>query len=98
MSKKAEVLKEVVAEAVEVPMPEAQKPKLLEVDRLNLELAKANRRVALAQAKQAISESEMSELSFKNFVLQLYMKYGLNESDAINENGEILKGQAMKQS
>lgn len=68
--------------------------KLNDFDKVNLDLAKANRRAALAQAKQAIAENEASELSYKYFVLQLYMKYGLNEMDAIGENGEILRGQA----
>lgn len=81
--------------AVEAPSPAAPpNPRLHEVDRLNLELAKSNRKTALAQAKQAIAESELAELSYKNFVLQLYMRYGLNDQDAISEAGEILKGQA----
>lgn len=91
--KQMEVLKEVPEQ-----FKEAEKIwKLSEVDRLSLEVAKANRRAALAQAKQAMSENEASELSYKYFILQLYMKYGLSESDAINEQGEILKGHVTKQ-
>ena len=69
--------------------------KLSDVDRLNLELAKANRRVALAQAKQAMSENESAELSYRYFVLQLYMKYGLSATDVIQDNGEVFNGQSV---
>jgi hypothetical protein len=66
--------------------------KLNDIDRLSLEVAKANRRAALAAAKQAMAENEASEGQYKYFVLQLYMKYGLTERDAIGENGEIMRG------
>ena len=59
-----------------------------------LELAKANRKVALAQAEKALAQNETSELAYKYVVLQLYMKYGLTESDAISETGEVLRGGA----
>lgn len=78
--------------AVEVPPPPAPIVQLSEVDRLSLEVAKANRRAALAAAKQAMAENEASEGAYKYFVLQLYMKYGLTERDAIGENGAIMKG------
>ena len=84
-----------VVQAFPDPLPPpapAPITRLNDVDRLNLEVAKANRRAALAQAKQAMAENEASEGVYKYFVLQLYMKYGLTERDAIGENGEIMRG------
>ena len=70
-------------------------PRLQEVDRMTLELAKASRKVALANAEKALAQNETSELAYKYVVLQLYMKYGLTEADAITEAGEIIKGGAV---
>jgi hypothetical protein len=83
----------------EVKMPEmaAPKEKLQETDRLALELAKANRKTALANAEKAIAQNETADLAYKYVILQLYMKYGLTEQDAISEQGEILRGGAVKQ-
>lgn len=69
--------------------------KLLDVDRLTLELAKLNRKIALAQAEKALAQNETSEISYKYVVLKLYMKYGLTEEDAITESGEIIRGGAV---
>lgn len=80
---------------VQVPAPEPTL-KLMDVDRLALDLAKERRQTALAEAKTALAKNENAELAFKYVVLQLYMKYGLTEADAINENGEIVKGGALK--
>jgi hypothetical protein len=71
--------------------------KLSDVDKLVLDLAKERRATALAEAKTALAKNESAELGFKYTVLQLYMKYGLNEADAINENGEIIKNGALQQ-
>lgn len=76
-------------------MPETAKEKLLDIDRMSLELAKSNKRTALANAEKAIAQNENAELAYKYIVLQLYMKYGLTEADAINEQGEILRGGAV---
>lgn len=81
----------------EATTPTVTKPRLSEVDRLSLELAKSNRRLALANAEKALAQNETAEVSYKYVVLQLYMKYGLSEADAINEQGEILKGGAVSQ-
>jgi len=70
-------------------------PRLQEIDRMALELAKANRKVALANAEKALAQNETSEIAYKYVVLQLYMKYGLTEVDAISEAGEIIKGGAV---
>jgi hypothetical protein len=70
--------------------------RLGDVDRLALELAKSRRETALAEAKTALANNEKSELSYRYVVLQLYMKYGLNETDAISENGEVVRGGALQ--
>lgn len=75
------------------PAPE----KLSDVDRLALELAKQQKQTALAEAKAALANNEKSDLAYKYVVLQLYMKYGLTEADAISENGEIIRGGALPQ-
>ena len=84
---------------VEVPAPPAAAPseRLHEVDRLALELAKSKRQTALAEAKTALANNDNAELSYKYVVLQIYMKYGLTEADAITEAGEVLRGGAVQQ-
>lgn len=69
-------------------------PKLLDVDRLALDLAKERRVSAQSEVKLAQSKGETAELAFRYVVLQLYMKYGLSSSDALNENGDIVIGGA----
>jgi hypothetical protein len=73
---------------------EAVTEKLQDADRLTLELAKAKRQTALAEAKTALANNENAELSYKYVVLQLYMKYGLTSKDAISENGDVIRGGA----
>lgn len=80
---------EVAPEAVPV------QERMEEVDRLNLALSKSKRETALAEAKTALANNENAELAYKYIVLQIYMKYGLTPSDAINENGEIVRGGAL---
>ena len=77
-----------------VPMPVAS-PRLSDVDRMALELARQRRQTALAEAKTALAQNENAELAYKYVVLQLYMKYGLTDADAISETGEIVKGGAL---
>lgn len=71
-------------------------PKLSEVDKMALDLAKERRLTALAEAKTAMAKNENAELSFKYTVLQIYMKYSLNQDDAISEDGTIIKGGALQ--
>lgn len=82
-------------ENVKEQEPVVSPERLAEVDRLALELAKSNRKTVLAQAERALAQNETAELAYKYVVLQLYMKYGLTEADAISENGEILRGGAL---
>lgn len=76
--------------------PVATVDKLSDVDRMALELSKSKRQTALAEAKTALAQNENAELSYKYIVLQLYMRYGLTEADAINENGDIIRGGAVQ--
>ncbi len=80
-----------------VPVPVAPTPRLMDVDRMALELARQRRQTALAEAKTALAQNENAELAYKYVVLQLYMKYGLSDADAISENGEIIKNGAIQQ-
>lgn len=79
---------------VEVVSPPPN-PFLMDVDKLQLELAKSNRKTALANAQKALAENEVAELKYKYLVLQIYMRYGLTEADAISETGDIIKGGAL---
>lgn len=63
---------------------------LSDVDRLALELAKSRRQIALAQSEKALAQQETAEISYRYTVLQVYMKYGLTEKDAIDEMGNII--------
>lgn len=84
----------VAAPTVTVPAPTL---KLMDVDKLQLDLAKEKRSTALAEAKTALANNEKAELAFKYVVLQIYMKYGLTDADAISETGEIVKNGAVRQ-
>lgn len=81
-----------------VPNQMADGPsRLSDIDRMALELARQQRLTALADAKAAIAQNEKAELAYKYVVLQLYMKYGLTDADAISESGEIVKNGALMQ-
>jgi len=69
---------------------------LQERDKMALDLAKSHRQLALAQAEKALAQNETADVSYKYIVLQLYMKYGLTEADAIDESGKILRGGALR--
>lgn len=83
---------------VPVPATPVPAPKmfLMEADKLSLDLAKEQRKTALAEAKTALANNEKAELAFKYVVLQLYMKYSLTDRDAISEQGEIIKDGAVQ--
>lgn len=69
--------------------------RLMDLDRMALELARSQRQTALAEARTALAQNEKAELAYKYVVLQLYMKYGLTDADAISETGEIIKNGAL---
>lgn len=64
--------------------------KILEVDRLSLELAKMNEKLSTVQVEKSIAYNELAKLHYRYLVLQVYMKYGLTENETINEVGEII--------
>jgi len=68
-----------------------ENPKLEEMDRMTLELAKQRKMTAMLAAENA-------ELSYRNVIMQLFMKYELSPSeDSIKEDtGEIIKGGALQ--
>lgn len=68
--------------------------KLQDSDREALTLAKINKQMANLNAEKAVSQSQTAEINYKYVVLQLYMKYGLTQDDAINEDGTIVRGGA----
>ena len=74
-----------------VPVPSER---IAEVDRMALELAKSKREVALAEAKTALANNEKADLAYRYVVLQIYLKYGMNDKDALTEAGEIVRGGA----
>lgn len=63
-------------------------PKIEDVERLTLELAKQRKLAATIAVENA-------ELAYRNLIMQLFMKYGLSAEDTIKEDtGEIVKGGA----
>lgn len=50
-----------------------------------------NRKVGLLAAEKSLAQHELSEMTYKYNILQLYMKYGLSAKDAITEAGEIIR-------
>jgi hypothetical protein len=84
------VLSTPVADVPEPAQPiQMPAPRLADIDKMALDLAKERRQTALAEAQTA--------LAFKYVVLQLYMKYGLTDADAISEDGSIVKNGALPQ-
>lgn len=75
-----------------VSMVELPATKLSPDDKVALDLAKAKRDLAVAQAEKMVAQSETADVSFKYLVLQIYMKYKLTEKDGIDEAGNIIYG------
>lgn len=72
--------------------------RISEEDRLTLELAKANRKVALANAEKALAQNESSEVNYRYVVLQIFMKYGLNpNADMLKEDGTLMRNGLLEQ-
>lgn len=65
-----------------------ENPKIEEMDRMTLELSKQRKMTAMVAVENA-------ELTYRNVIMQLFMKYQLDSSDTIKEDtGEIIKGGA----
>jgi hypothetical protein len=63
---------------------------LSDIDKLTLEIAKYKKQLAAVQVEKTIAQHESAEMAFKYLIYQLYVKYGLTNKDAIDENGNIL--------
>ena len=74
-----------VQEVAAVPAPE----KIDDMDRLGLDLVRSKEAAARAA-------HEAAAVTSRYVILQLYMKYGLNEKDAIKEDGTIVKNGAVQ--
>jgi len=72
-------------------------PRLADEDKAALDLAKSRKETASALAREAAAKGETAELAFRYVVLQLYMKYGLGQNDALGDDGTILIGGATPQ-
>jgi len=91
-----DVNSEAVAPVVPVTAPvQAGPTRLSDVDKLSLDLARAKRQTALEAAKTALAQNQNAELEYKYLILQIYMKYGLTDADAISEAGDIVRGGAV---
>lgn len=75
----------------EMQQKEVSQEKISDIDKMALEVAKVNKKLALANAEKALAQNETAELAFKYVVLQVYMKYGLTDKDALDEAGNIIR-------
>jgi len=74
-----------------VPAPKPVES-LSEADKHVLEVASLNMKLARSNAEKAIAENNSADVSYRYVVLQLYMKYGLTSTDALDEKGVIHRG------
>jgi hypothetical protein len=65
--------------------------KISEEDRLALSDLKSKREIALLNAKLALSQSEVLEVQNSNMILQLAIKFKLNDGDRVGEDGVITR-------
>lgn len=65
--------------------------KLSDADQSSLNMAKMRMELTISNAKLALAESKNSELAYNNLILQFAMRYGLNDGDKINDNGDIVR-------
>lgn len=64
--------------------------KISNEDMYELEIAKLNKMLVASQAEKAVLQSQIADLTYKYNILQLYVKYGLSNTDII-ENGMIIR-------
>jgi hypothetical protein len=76
---------------------EAYPTKLPDLDKLALDLAKEKKNTAAALAREAMARSEAAELSYRYTILSIYYKLGLKPTDALSEDGAIVKDGAQTQ-
>jgi hypothetical protein len=65
--------------------------KLSDLDKMALDLSKARKDIVITEAKLAIAKSETAEWAFRYTVLQLYLKYNLDQTDTIDDQGNIIR-------
>ena len=65
--------------------------KLSDQEMTSLEMMRTEIRVAQAQLETAQAKYEVANLAYKYYILQLYMKYKMTETDSIGEDGKIIK-------
>jgi hypothetical protein len=82
--------------AVEAPSAPVVNQKITDEDKAVMELAKSRCETVLAQAKEAAAKAETADISYRYVILQIYHKSGLSISDALSENGEIVRGGAIR--
>lgn len=77
----------------EQPVVTEQAPveRISDADMLALERANTKRQLALKDAKTATLEAEYAELNYKNLVMQLFLKHGLSQEDAIQPDGTLVR-------
>ena len=80
-----------VAATDNVTMASTSVERLAETDRLTLDLAKSKYETAVANTERAQAKQESAELAYRYFVLQLFTKYGLTASDAVKDDGTIVR-------
>ena len=62
-----------------------------EVEQSRMENLRLKSELAIEKVKTAIAQKENVEMSYNNLVLQLALKYRLNEGDVIEPNGMITR-------
>lgn len=65
--------------------------KITDQEKLLIENLKQKRLLATTNAEKAVAQAEIAELQYRNFVLQLFNKYNLKDTDVIHDDGSIVK-------
>lgn len=76
---------------VDMPKLVSIKEQLTTDDKMQLDLSKLNRELALTKANHAISQGELADARHNILVLQLALKYNLAIGDGINDDGTITR-------
>ena len=79
------------------PQQPAPKERIGAEDVHALELAKARLETSQAQANEAAARLEAATMTYRYIILQIYMKNNMGQSDALSENGDIIRGGATQQ-
>jgi len=65
--------------------------KITDQEKTLIETLKQKRLLATTNAEKMVAQAEIAELQYRNFVLQLFNKYNLKETDVIHDDGTIVK-------